>query len=55
MLAVSTLLAYGAHGVLNAINFFLDPSKPLSVKLMIVGGAIAVSLFFRWFNRTHPN
>jgi hypothetical protein len=53
MLAVSVLLARG--DIFKCLNFFLDPDKPLSVKIIIVSVAIAGGLFFRWFRRTHPD
>jgi hypothetical protein len=53
MLAYSALFAYGDPT--KCINFFLDPDKPLSVKIIIISGAAGASLFFRWYNRRNPN
>ncbi len=53
MLAYSALFAYGDP--IKCINFFLDPDKPLSVKIIIISGAAGASLFFRWYNRRNPN
>jgi hypothetical protein len=51
MLAFSALFAHGDP--IKCIDFLIDPNKPLSVKLIIISGAIAfglMAMYSKWRN-----